>query len=475
MVKWEYKDTILRRASMNKKRFLLFLLTILIIVLVPVLYFFLRQPKLETTLLNAVSREEVNQFYYRAVPGLKLAEEDGLIRDVNKQLELPGQDGTLVIDRIWYNAKQVTIFYHVEGVPEVYLGGEFYLPSDEPVEKKPFHGSKSIGGDTEKGILYNESFYSCLKLPPLQDKSGQVISEIEILTYTPYINIPSQEEGNQIKSIPLKSLDIPMNYQQEEEKTTKIPIDGQIDAGDKYLHFYQIDISPSTVRVYFQYLNSGRDKVFRVRGSYSTDKGETQSFDVFPQAITDYPYHYTLEVPPFHMIPENLQFQIDNIYCIGNDSISFEIDTSQFSHRNRSHETEIGKNRIRGTEIFAHNITLNNDFAEIYIAFEHDNSTDILSSRLYPMLPNWVQDNLSLSKLPNRLSVFDADSQPYNLDKWNYGTDATHGEEICIRLDREFWNEAEYIEIELENLTYLYQINKSALLMLDYEDQSLDE
>ena len=135
MVKWEYKDTILRRASMNKKRFLLFLLTILIIVLVPVLYFFLRQPKLETTLLNAVSREEVNQFYYRAVPGLKLAEEDGLIRDVNKQLELPGQDGTLVIDRIWYNAKQVTIFYHVEGVPEVYLGGEFYLPSDEPVEK----------------------------------------------------------------------------------------------------------------------------------------------------------------------------------------------------------------------------------------------------------------------------------------------------------------------------------------------------
>ena len=425
-------------------------------------------------LCNAVSREEVNQFYYRAVPGLKLAEEDGLIRDVNKQLELPGQDGTLVIDRIWYNAKQVTIFYHVEGVPEVYLEGNFICHLMNLL-KNLFMVVNLLVETQKRGSYIMKVFMNLPKAAPLQDKSGQVISEIEILTYTPYINIPSQEEGNQIKSIPLKSLDIPMNYQQEEEKTTKIPIDGQIDAGDKYLHFYQIDISPSTVRVYFQYLNSGRDKVFRVRGSYSTDKGETQSFDVFPQAITDYPYHYTLEVPPFHMIPENLQFQIDNIYCIGNDSISFEIDTSQFSHRNRSHETEIGKNRIRGTEIFAHNITLNNDFAEIYIAFEHDNSTDILSSRLYPMLPNWVQDNLSLSKLPNRLSVFDADSQPYNLDKWNYGTDATHGEEICISLDREFWNEAEYIEIELENLTYLYQINKSALLMLDYEDQSLDE
>src|SRR5690554_3372747 len=119
---------------MNKKRFPLFLLIILLIVAIPIIYFVFRQPKSETTLLTASSREEVNQFYYRAIPGLKMAEEVDLIREINYQLELPGQNATLVIDRIWYNTKQVTIFYHVEGISEaVYLGGEFYLPSNEPI------------------------------------------------------------------------------------------------------------------------------------------------------------------------------------------------------------------------------------------------------------------------------------------------------------------------------------------------------
>ncbi len=457
---------------MNKKRFPLFLLIILLIVAIPIIYFVFRQPKSETTLLTASSREEVNQFYYRAIPGLKMAEEVDLIREINYQLELPGQNATLVIDRIWYNTKQVTIFYHVEGISEaVYLGGEFYLPSNEPIEKKPFHGSKSIGRNAEKGILYNDSFYSCLKMPPLRDRSGQFISEIETLTYAPYVNIPSQDEENQMESIPLKPIDILMDYKQAEEGVNKIPVDSQIDIDDKYLHFYQLDISPSVVRVYFQYLNSGRDKVYRVSGSYSTDKGETQTFDAFPQAITDYPYHYTIEVPPFHIMPETMQLQIDSIYCIGNDSISFEIDTSQFSQRNRSNETEIGRNRIRGTETFIRNITLNNYYAEVYIAFEQDNNTDMLSSRLYPTLPNWAQDEVHIRNAPNYLSIFDGDSQLYNLDEWNYGSDALHGEEICIRLDREFWNKTDYIEIRLDNITYLYQINKSTPLLIEYEQQ----
>jgi hypothetical protein len=351
---------------MNKKRFLIFLLTLILIILIPTLYFLLRRPQANTSIFTASSKEEVNQFYYRAVPGLRMAEEADLIREINKQLEWPGQSATLVIDRIWYNANQATIFYHVEGITqEVYLGGEFYLPDDEPVEKQPFHGSKSIGGDEEKGIIFHDSYYSCLKLPPLRDDSGQVFTEIETLTFTPYINIPKQDEENQMENLPLKSFDIALNYNQEEETVTKFFIDRQIEIHDKHLKFYQVDLSPSVLRVYFQYLNSGRDQVYRIKGSYTTDKGETQIFDAFTKAITDFPYHYTFEISPFHILPETMQLQIDSIFCIGNDKISFQLDTNQFGRRNRSHETEIGRNRIKGTEVFISNVTLNNQFAEI--------------------------------------------------------------------------------------------------------------
>ena len=163
---------------------------------------------------------------------------------------------------------------------------------------------KLIGGDEEKGIIFHDSYYSCLKLPPLRDDSGQVFTEIETLTFTPYINIPKQDEENQMENLPLKSFDIALNYNQEEETVTKFFIDRQIEIHDKHLKFYQVDLSPSVLRVYFQYLNSGRDQVYRIKGSYTTDKGETQIFDAFTKAITDFPYHYTFEISPFHILKQ---------------------------------------------------------------------------------------------------------------------------------------------------------------------------
>ena len=456
----------------KKKRLLLFLFILICIILTPVLFLLLRQTHPKNAFLTASNHEEVNQFYYRAVPGLQMAEEAGLIREVNMNVDLPGHNAVLSIDRIWYNKKQAIIFYHVEGITQAaYLGGEFYLPSNEPVDKQPYHGSKSIGGDTEKGIIYQDSFYSCLKLPPLKDHSGQILTEIEILTFTPYINLPKQSEQDQIDNIRLKSIDIALNYQQQDETVTKIPVDGQIDIEDRLLRFYQIDFSPSVLKVYFQYLNSGRDQVYRVRGSYTTDKGEIHTFDAFPNAITDYPYHYIMEIPMFHIKPDTIQFQIDSISCLGNDSVSFHLNTNQFSKRNGTHEVEIGRNRIKETEILISKITLNKQYAELLIAFVPSavESDSIPYLELKPLLPNWSKEGDLSKARANYLTILDSDFQPYDLDEWCYGADILPGEGLQIRLDRKFWEESKSIFIELSNLSYNYNINKAVILALTKE------
>jgi len=454
---------------MNKKRFLFFI-SLIIVVLIPVLYFILKQSDIDTSLHEVVTLDEVQQFYYRAVPGLRQAEEAGLIREVNKQIALPGQDAVLFIDKIWYNKKNVIIFYHVSGVKEiVYLGGEFYLPTNEPNEKRAFYGSKSIGSNEEKGMLYNESFYSCLKLPPLHDSSGQLITEIETLTFAPFVNYFNIEKDNQLETIPLKSIDITLEYNQDEEKTTKIPTDSQITFDERQVHFYQFDISPSVNRLYFQYLNSGRDKVIRVKGSYTSDKGESQTFDVFPNAITDYPYHYTMELPPFHLMPESVHIYIDSLVCVGNDNVSFKLDTKQFGNKNRSHETEIGKNRIRGTDIYIKSITLNNSFVDIYISFVNEDETDKPFVRIYPALPVWAHESLTYKNEANYLLLYNYDYELFNTDKYAYGADILSEQEMCLSLDREFWDEANTIYLQINNLTYFYQINKSTQVKLNYE------
>lgn len=458
---------------MNKRRFFLFLSVIFCLVLIPVLYLLLRQPASETSLLTASGRDEVNQFYYRAVPGLKRAEEENLVRDINKRLEWPGRNAAVYIDRIWYNVKSVTIFYHVEGISETaFLGGDLYLPSEEPHEVQPFHGTHSIGRASEKGILYQDSFYSCLKLPPLRALSNQVLSEIEKISFTPYINLLRKKDGG-MESTRLKSFEILLNYNTDEEEIIKIPLDSQIDIDGRQLHFYQIDLSPSALQLYFQYLKSERDMVYRVKGSYSTAKGEVHTFDSMTKAITKYPYHYIIEIPPFHIRPDTLQVHIDSISCISNESVEFLIDTSQFGGKNRSYAVELGKKRIKNTDVLISNINLNRQAAEIFVSFVSDaNEASAPIMGLEPVLPKWEHKGSDGEEPSCRLAVLDSDLQPYNLDIWNYGLDLLPGEGIRIRLDRRFWDDSSVARVQLKNLAYIYYVNKEVSLPLLFETSS---
>ena len=92
---------------MNKKRFLIFLFSLVgVAAIIVFCLFFFQKPEPVNSLLTADRDEDVREFYYRAVPGLKMAENAGLVRPVDKRLDLPGRDAVLNLDRIWYNSKK---------------------------------------------------------------------------------------------------------------------------------------------------------------------------------------------------------------------------------------------------------------------------------------------------------------------------------------------------------------------------------
>ena len=115
------------------------------------------------------------------------------------------------------------------------------------------------------------------------------------------------------------------------------------------------------------------------------------------------------------------------------------METDQFGNRNRSYETEIGKNRIRGTDIYIRNVTLKDNFVEIYITFMPDNGTETRPlSRVYPLSPVWVCENSLLKDKANYLTVYNSDYQMFNIDNLFYGSDILPEDGICLRLDRKF-------------------------------------
>jgi hypothetical protein len=455
---------------MNKKKFLIFSSLILCIAaIIAVILIFSDRPEPAVSLLTANEEGEVSQFYYRAVPGLKMAEHAGLVRSVDKRMELSGREAILNIDRIWYSNRHVVLFYHIEGISrEVYLGGDIYLPSSEPVEKTPFHGTASIGSPDEKGILYKNSFYSCLQLPLLRDSAGKPLDEVEVLSYTPFITIPGQKENAPLQTIQLKSINIQVDYHTENETVVKIPTDSQLELDPERIHFYQVDVAPSVTRIYFQFLNSSRDRVNRVKGSYTTDKGESHDFDAYTTVITDFPYHYYIEIPPFHIPPENLQLKVDSVHLTGGDHISFQLNTGTYTGKTHTYETDIGNDRIKGTDISIRQIALDPRMAEIFIAYEQEKEQLKPYKRLELLSPIWYtgkQD--SAAKQANLLIVKNEDFQHYDLDHWAYGTECRPGEGLRIIMSREFWNASSKIHLELQNLSYVYEIGRDIGIKLE--------
>jgi len=458
----------------NKKRFLVFssviLLFITTIIVIALLVF--RSPDPVTSLITVEGEADVNQFYYRTVPGLQMAETANLVTSVNKRLELSGRDAALNIDRIWYNNRSIIIFYHVEGVSqEVYLGGELYLPSNEPAVKTAFHGLDAIGNPDEKGILYNKAFYSCLKLPLLRDNAGKVIDEVETVTYTPFITIPGKGEKATSETIQLKSFEIALNYSSEAETIIKNPVDSQMELGPERMYFYQIDQSPSIVSLYFQYLNSGRDKVYRVKGSYTTDRGETCRFDSQAVAITDYPYHYTIEVPPFNSRPERLKLTIDSIYIRGGDKAAFTVDTSLYTGKKRIFNTNIGEDRIKGTDISISEIKLDSDTVELFVAYEQKEELIEPYKMLQPLIPTWYSAGQSPEEKPaNLLTIKNASLEHYDLDHLVHGATLHLGQGLGIQISRAFWDDAGKVFLELKNLTYIHQVQRDITIKIDWEE-----
>lgn len=452
---------------MNKKRFFIFLTATVLITAIAIISF-VTKPEPKPALLTANREEEVKLFYYRAVPGLKIAEELDLVVPLYKRLDISGMDAKVNIDSIWYNNKTINIFYHIEGLlKEAYLGGDLYLPSKEPDKKTPFWGLHTIGRANEKGIYYGSNFYSCLTLPVLKDKYHNQLNEVETMIFSPFINLPLKKD-NKLEAIQLKSFDINIKYKIETEPVVKIPIDSQIEFDQRKLRFYQFDRSPSANRIYFQYQNSGRDKVYRLKGRYTTSKGDTVSFDAYPEVLTEYPFHYYMEIPPFNISATDFQLFVEDLYCVGEDSAVFEVKPGLYTNKKGKHEVEIGKDSIKGTELYINKITLDDEYVELNLKatasidkIEPYTRLDLKS----PLLHSY-NDSMGV-QAANIITIQDGDFNYYNLDDYAFGLITHPGAGISIKLSREYWNEKDTLYIKLNNLSYLYRLNRDINISLE--------
>ena len=451
---------------MNKRRFFGFV-SLLVLIGVTIAMLIARSQNIENPAFTSEdSAEGVRFFYYRSIPGLKRAEEADLVLPIHKSYEINEKAQVLKIDRIWYSQKNIYVFYHVENFDKIaYLGGCFFTESQKPADLIRYDPQESIGRPSEKGVLFNNGFYSFATFSVL-DNIPDGATEIY---FEPYLQIDDAEYT--FESI---ALDVEQCIKEEPVESYELEASAQIN--DSVLEFYELEAGVSSNKIYFSYASPHSEIIYGLHGSIQTDKGEQFEIYAVPTSISKNAGHYFIEFPPFNTIPTSLKFKLKSMDIIGTDSIVGEIDTGVVNSTNKGKGNKsIQKEleNIKNTTVTLDSIAFDEEFVSLEIVYYPNFESEPPYFRLKMDLPTLDQQKQALYKiqniynqLPNVISIKNNFNKSPNDDDTSYSRLKTWiycptDNKIFVGIPRDFWDSSDKIYIQMDNLTYQTVLDQS--------------
>ncbi len=185
-------------------------------------------PSLESEKIKSVeSREEIQAYYESITPGLKRAEKLGIVKNLDKKIDLGGFQESIDLEKVWYTNDEVHLFYNrdIKSVGKKDYGDrKIEVPQIISIKmnrekKQNVHNIRSIF-HRDTGVQYKGRFYSLVSFQ-LRDENYDHITDIEDILHA---KINAKVEGES-KTFPVS---IPVSYNPSFEKIKSVPFDKQI-------------------------------------------------------------------------------------------------------------------------------------------------------------------------------------------------------------------------------------------------------
>lgn len=187
------------------------------------------------------SREEVDAYFKELVPNINIAEELGLVTEVNQSSQIDGLEGNIHLEKIWPTSSGIYMFYSIEY--------EDFNKNDEYYSSFEFHvlkGDRVLLGVTNlslRSTLYNGRIYEVAFAPSLDEAVG---TEGELLI-EPSIFVNS----NEYMIEPMK-VEYLYNRKAEESYTTEIPIEREFVINDVKVNVNRLIKKLDKTYIYFK-------------------------------------------------------------------------------------------------------------------------------------------------------------------------------------------------------------------------------
>lgn len=415
---------------------------------------------------------EVKYFYYHAVPGLKRAQDMGLVSLVNKSLPIGDTSGKLNIDMVWYNGNNVFIFYNIEGFNKYGILGGDIVTQDGSVGQKTtqFRGCLSPPGQKTRGVIYDDKFYSAIAVPLPIDEQGEDLQQLSEVAFRPYLTL---KEYNQPFAIDdedvgysFEPVRLQVDYDKEKYQTEVVKVEEEIHLEEGIFKVYQMEFGLTENRLYF--LSNTEDIIYGIKAMVSTDRNETREIDANTFIVSEYPYHYYVSFPAFNELPGNVNISIEEIKLVSSEEVDFTIDTFDLDkHQEKSVDELIAT--VKNTNVYLDRIIKDGRGLGIYMRYEMDGRFEKPYSRLQAEIPmsmdQWeYQAGIQGTALPcpNLFKVVNDTGVAGKTG--DFSDRGANKEGIYMFISQEYVDSSHHIKVSIENMSYCVEVDQNIKL-----------
>lgn len=312
------------------------------------------------------TKDQLNEYFYEEVPGLKRAEEVGVVDEIKQTFVQEHNNlNDARIDRIWYNTEGFYLFYSfkVGDVPEGRLHSSLHLSHKEYTLRDNWM--------TREPVYHDGRIYQVIRYLPL-DYDG---TEIDQVNGDFVFDVDIGFDNNRLHLI---DQTIPLNEYKEQhtQYAFDIPINTTIDTNELNLTVEKLEhqlggnnlyISAENHNLYGVETNINGEETFKFK-----EKIDSPKLKLPIRATDEY--------------PDPLDITIKNIHYVKDDTLTFNVDTSQVEYQEKQ-EVDRSIGEIEGNEFFIDHLDFTKDGLFVYLRVENEGATSKFNTPANVSLP----------------------------------------------------------------------------------------
>ncbi|WP_181348937.1 hypothetical protein [Thalassobacillus sp. CUG 92003] len=421
-------------------------------------------------------KEEIDQFFYDRVKGLKRAKQNGMVISPNQAFEVKDEDATFFVHDMWYTPRGVHYIYSVDlaifdeerslrNLPPLVANINIKDDGDE-IKTQDLYAhnmySPREGRIVYQGRMYNITTSSPIRKPseqfspdsnPMDQFYRQMDKELET-TFSLRLEGTSHNLTNEGDTT-TESAPLHYTYSPEKDKVHTVDVNQTIEDDDVKIKLKSIDIGTVENKISFE-LAKGSDSLnAHMDTMIKSDKGEERRVNMLNKDDKQTNVYYA-NFEPFNEMPRQLEIQLKTVAVISDESLSFELAADDI--KEQSEEEMVYENQTSELLTSWHNTDVNLQF----LRYEEYGNLDVqLEFRKKGNPEKWLVGTTGTANGPdpsNPLYVEAVNEKKETFQSLNYNG---YSEGFNFNFGHEVVKNSENITFKINNLMFRHKVNET--------------